>query len=409
MLSWASPVVPVLPGGEGGEVRIHDSVSGRMVAVGPDRGEARLYACGITPYDATHLGHAATYVGIDLLHRAWLDAGLRVRYAQNVTDVDDPLVERAQLVGIGWADLAAGEIQRYRDDMAALRVIPPVDLAGVVENLGVITDLIEVLRQAGAVYQVSDADFPDWYFSVGDVRALLAGTDLSVQQADQVFAERGGDPDRSGKRHRLDPLVWRLARPGEPSWASDLGAGRPGWHVECTAIALAALGPSFDVQAGGRDLSFPHHRMCAAQALSATGQRFAQTFIHAGMVGLDGQKMSKSLGNLVFVNRLLGEGVEPMAIRLVLLANHYRSDWEYHDQLLAAARTRLGRWRDAVARPTGPSAQTLLARVRQAIGSDLDAPTALALVDDWAATPGDDPAASALVRDLVDGLLGVRL
>ncbi|MFT4109629.1 cysteine--1-D-myo-inosityl 2-amino-2-deoxy-alpha-D-glucopyranoside ligase, partial [Propionicimonas sp.] len=352
MRAWSSIEVPALPDAGRGGVRVHDTLSGRLQPAGPQTGQARLYACGITPYDATHLGHAATYVAVDLLHRAWLDAGLSVRYAQNVTDVDDPLLERAEATGVDWARLATDQIELYRDDMAALRVLPPAQLDGVVENLERVTDLIEVLRERQAVYQVPDPEYPDWYFSVTKASNLLQGTGISMLEAEHVFAERGGDPDRPGKRHRLDCLVWRQARPGEPAWDSWLGRGRPGWHIECTAISLAELGENFDVQAGGRDLAFPHHPMCAAESVVATGQPMAKVFLHTGMVALDGQKMSKSLGNLVFVSRLRSDGVDPMAIRLVLLAHPYRADWEYTDAVLAAAQARLDRWRAAVARPS---------------------------------------------------------
>ncbi|MFZ0528899.1 MAG: cysteine--1-D-myo-inosityl 2-amino-2-deoxy-alpha-D-glucopyranoside ligase, partial [Propionicimonas sp.] len=345
MRAWTSSAVPTVPGGGKGRVYLHDTVSGSLQPAGPETGTARLYACGITPYDATHLGHAATYVAIDLLHRAWLDAGLTVRYAQNVTDVDDPLLERAAATGVGWAELAEEQIELYRNDMAALRVLPPAQLTGVVESLDTVTNLIGVLRDAQAVYQVPDPDYPDWYFSVTKASGLMTGTGFSMLEAEEIFGERGGDPERPGKRHRLDCLVWRQAREGEPAWDSWLGRGRPGWHVECTAIALDALGPEFDVQAGGNDLAFPHHPMCAAEARVATGQPFAKVFLHTGMVGLDGAKMSKSLGNLVFVNGLLADGADPMAVRLALLAHHYRADWEYTPAALAEAADRLRTWR----------------------------------------------------------------
>lgn len=409
MRAWTSVGVPELPGRGGGRVLLHDSLTGTLKPAGPEAGDARLYACGITPYDATHLGHAATYVGIDLLHRAWLDAGLGVRYAQNVTDVDDPLLERAAATGVGWRELAEEQVELYRQDMAALRVLPPRRLTGVVESLETVTDLIGVLRDEQAVYPVPDPEFPDWYFAVTKTSHLMQGTGISLLEAEQVFAERGGDPDRPGKRHRLDSLVWRQERPGEPAWDSWLGRGRPGWHVECTAIALDELGPEFDVQAGGSDLAFPHHPMCAAQARIATGRPFAKVFLHAGMVGLEGHKMSKSRGNLVFVSRLLAEGVEAMAVRLVLLGHSYRSDWEYTAAELDRARDRLARWRAAVARPAGAPAAAVLDAVRAALRHDLDAPAALAAIDAWAGRDGGDAAAPALVRDVADALLGVAL
>lgn len=411
MRAWMSADVPTLPGAGHGRVLVYDSLTAKLQPTGPETGEARIYACGITPYDATHLGHAATYVAVDLLYRAWLDAGLSVRYAQNVTDVDDPLLERAAATGVDWADLADEQIDLYRSDMAALRVLPPAGLTGVVESLATVTDMIGVLRDEQAVYQVPDPEYPDWYFSVTKSSNLMAGARISMLEAEEVFAARGGDPERPGKRHRLDSLVWMQARPGEPAWDSWLGRGRPGWHVECAAISIDALGEEFDVQAGGRDLAFPHHPMSAAEAGVATGRPMAKVFLHSGLVGLAGEKMSKSKGNLVFVSRLLADGADPMAVRLVVLAHHYRGDWDYTPDQLEEAQARLRRWRSAASAPSGPDADDVLAAVRTAIRDDLDAPAALAAIDAWAeqclTEGGPDAAAPALVRGLADALLGI--
>ena len=375
------------------------------VPVAPARKLARVYACGITPYDATHLGHAFTYLGVDLLNRALLDTGQEVRYVQNVTDVDDPLLERAEATGADWRELAEQQTDLFRTDMTALRVLPPDPYLGVVESLDVIIDYLQRLRTAGGLYQVDDPDYPDWYCDM--TAAELGG--LTAAEALAVFAERGGDPDRPGKRNPLDCLVWRLARPGEPAWESPLGTGRPGWHIECAAIAVSTLGAAFDVQAGGSDLAFPHHPMCAAEATAITGEPFARSYLHAGMVGFDGEKMSKSRGNLVFVSSLLVEGFDPMAIRLALLSHHYRDDWEFGYPELDAAQRRLAIWRTAFEAPAGPGAAALLTGIRGALRDDLDAPRALALMDEWAGAAGEgDPQAPAQVAAIVDALLGVR-
>src|SRR6478735_8385290 len=285
MRAWTSPDggSGALPAGvRGPEVRIFDTSTQRVREVMPTEGAARMYVCGITPYDATHLGHAATYVAFDLVNRAWRAAGHPVTYVQNVTDVDDPLLERATATGEDWRELAERETQLFRDDMTALSVIPPEHYIGAVESIPLIVDLIERLRGRGTVYEVDG----DLYFSVradprfGDV----SGYDDAQMLA--VFAERGGDPDRPGKRDPLDCLLWQAARPGEPSWETSLGAGRPGWHVECSAIAMHYLGRAFDVQGGGTDLAFPHHEMSAGEAhLAYPGDRFACHYVHAGMVG----------------------------------------------------------------------------------------------------------------------------
>ncbi len=409
MKAWSRPVVPPLPT-VAGRPRVHDTASSTLVEVGPDSGRAAgLYVCGITPYDATHLGHANTYVAFDLLNRAWLDCGVAVNYTQNVTDVDDPLLERAEATGVDWEDLAAGQVELFRTDMVALNVLPPDDYVGAVESIPLVVQLVRQLQDAGFVYPVEDAEYPDLYFACAHEPTFLAESHLDAAAARAVFGERGGDPDRPGKRDPLDCLVWRLARDGEPSWESVLGRGRPGWHIECTAIALEHLGPAFDVQGGGSDLIFPHHEMCAAEGRAATGRPFAKAFVHAGMVGYDGEKMSKSKGNLVLVSALRASGEDPMAIRLALLAHHYRTDWEYTDADLAAANVRLAAWRAAAARPTAPAASGLVDGLRAALRDDLDAPTALALVDAWASTDGDDSGAPGTFATAVDALLGVRL
>jgi L-cysteine:1D-myo-inositol 2-amino-2-deoxy-alpha-D-glucopyranoside ligase len=390
-----------------------DTATQQVVPIGPDTGTARMYVCGITPYDATHIGHANTYIAFDLLHRVWHDRGLEVNYVQNVTDIDDPLLERAADNGIDWAELAEQQTQLFREDMAALNVLAPQHYVGAVESMPLIVDLIEELRRRQAVYPVDDSEFEDLYFAQASDSEFGSLAHLSEDQAIAIFAERGGDPDRLGKKAPLDCLVWRHARAGEPRWESMLGAGRPGWHIECTAIALDRLGAGFDVQAGGSDLIFPHHEMCAAQGRVATDEPFAKAYLHSGMVGLNGEKMSKSKGNLVFVSALRASGIDPMAIRLALLAHHFREDWDWTDELLGSAQIRLNRWREAVRLDAGLNADEVLVQVRAALANDLDAPAALAAVDAWAgasvAIDSDDVEAPALVARACEALLGVAL
>ena len=400
MRSWSGPDVPSV-GGSAPELQVHDTRTRALVASTPTD-VARLYVCGITPYDATHLGHAATYLAFDLLQRQWLDRGLDVVYTQNVTDVDDPLLERATQTGENWAALAERETQLFREDMEALGILPPRHYIGAVESIELVVDLVE--RLGDSVYQVDD----DLYFDVHADPGFgqVSGLDDDAMLA--VFGERGGDPDRPGKKHPLDCLLWQAAREGEPSWESRLGRGRPGWHIECAAIALEHLGTDFDVQGGGSDLVFPHHEMSASEATVATGEPFAQAYVHAGMVALHGEKMSKSKGNLELVSRLRDAGRDPMAIRLALLAHHYRTDWEWTDAELIAAEQRLTAWRSAVARASTPSAHELIARLRAALAEDLDAPAALAAIDSWAAEEGNDDGGSE-VAEAVEALLGVKL
>jgi L-cysteine:1D-myo-inositol 2-amino-2-deoxy-alpha-D-glucopyranoside ligase len=415
MQAWPAPTVPRLTG-DGPSLHLHDTSTGALAETTPGA-TARMYVCGITPYDAAHLGHAATYLAFDLLQRSWRDAGHVVHYVQNVTDVDDPLLERATATGEDWEALAEREIAVFRTDMTALRILPPDQYVGAVAAIPLVIDLVSQLRDLGATYEVDG----DIYFSVTADPSFGSVSGLSRDEMLGLFAERGGDPDRPGKKDPLDCLLWLAARPGEPSWPSPFGDGRPGWHIECVAIALANLGMSFDVQGGGSDLVFPHHEMGASEAqVLIKNKPYARTYVHAGMVALDGEKMSKSKGNLVFVHRLRAAGHDPMAIRLALLAHHYRDDWEWTADDLTSAEQRLARWRSAVAvgspgaTSSGAESAPVVTAVRAAMANDLDAPAALASIDAWAAAAldesvGANESEATEIRDLVDALLGVAL
>ncbi len=415
MRAWASPSVPSLADrglGRGPAPTVHDTATGSRLLLAPE-GRARMYVCGITPYDATHLGHAATYVTFDVLQRVWRDAGRSVAYVQNVTDVDDPLLERAEREGLDWRELAEREIELFREDMESLRVLAPDHFPGVVESMDLVTGTVQRLREAGATYDVDG----DLYFdrTAEPDFGAVGGYDRDTMR--ELFAERGGDPDRPGKRDPLDWLLWQAERRGQPAWDSPLGRGRPGWHVECAAMAVEHLGLGFEVQAGGSDLVFPHHEMSAAEAQTAYGKRpFAQAYVHQAMVGLHGEKMSKSRGNLVLVSRLRADGVDPMAVRLGLLAHHYRTDWCWTGDHLPAAERRLAAWRSALSagdRGAHADPRPVVDAVRAALADDLDTPTALAAVDAWAKTMRSGAGAAATsartVALAVDALLGVAL
>lgn len=412
MDTWAAVDLPRLAG-QGPPLRLYDTSTARVRPTAPGA-TATMYVCGITPYDATHLGHAATYLTFDLVNRLWRDLGHDVHYVQNVTDIDDPLLERAARDQDDWVVLGMRETALFREDMEALRVLPPRHYVGAVEAMGEIAELVGKLLAAGAAYRVDDREFPDVYFDSSVTGHFGYESNYDEETMITLSRERGGDPDRPGKRHPADPLLWRTARDGEPSWESALGPGRPGWHVECAAIALNRLGPQIDVNGGGSDLIFPHHECGAAHAEAHTGVHpFARHYVHAGMIGLDGEKMSKSRGNLVFVSKLRAEGVDPNAIRLALFAGHYRTDRAWTDELLEQAQARLARWRDAASLAAGPPAADLVARLRTHLADDLDTPRALAAVDAWATEAldrrGTDESAPALVRTAVDALLGVEL
>jgi len=412
MESWSATDVPRLPGA-GQPLYLYDSARQEKHPSLPN-GRGGLYVCGITPYDATHLGHAATMITFDLINRVWRDAGHDVVYVQNVTDIDEPLLERAARDHEDWVVLAMRETALFREDMEALRIIPPEHYVGAVESIPAIAGKVQDLLERGAAYRLDDGT-GDVYFDITSAPDFGYESNLSREQMIIFAAERGGDPERVGKRDPLDPVLWRGLRPDEPSWpGGPLGPGRPGWHIECTVIAQTLIGPTIDVQGGGNDLLFPHHECSAAHAEVLSGKApFAQHYVHAGMIGLHGEKMSKSRGNLVFVSRLRADHIDPMAMRLALIADHYRADRQWTDDLLKAAEQRLARWRSAASAAAGPTGAALLSGVRAALTDDLDTPRALALVDEWAdavvAGVGEDAGAPALVAATVDGLLGVHL
>lgn len=413
MRAWQVPSVPEVPGSAPRPV-VHDTATGKPVD--PTGGEERaaLYVCGITPYDATHLGHAATYLAFDTLGRVWRDAGFEVEYAQNTTDVDDPLLERAARDGVDWRELAASQIELFRRDMEALRILPPDDYVAVTDEVERVAEAVAFLQETGYAYDVptADSEGDDVYFDVNrptEAWSLGDESGLDRETMLRLAGERGGDPDRPGKRDPLDPLLWRAARAGEPSWDTVLGAGRPGWHIECSVIAGDRLGLPISVQGGGSDLVFPHHEMSAGHAAALAHQPLANAYVHTGMIAYEGEKISKSLGNLVTVRGLLDDGADPRAIRLALLSHKYSDDWEWFDSELASAVTRLGTW-DAWASGAdaghADDAAEVVARVRARVADDLDTPGAVAAVD--TAIAGGTAVTPELV-DLVDALLGIRL
>ena len=407
MESWPAPTLPRLADlglRTGRPPRVRDTTTDGLVEITGTSGVVRMYVCGITPYDATHLGHAATYLLFDIIQRTCRDAGLAVNYVQNVTDVDDPLLTRANETGEDWVALADRETRLFREDMAALRVIPPEHYIGAVEAIPDIVQIVRQLRDRGAAYELDD----DVYFSVASAEHFGTVANLPVAEMVRLSGERGGDPQRPGKKDPLDCLLWQGARPDEPAWDSVVGPGRPGWHVECAAIALRHLGPVIDIQGGGSDLVFPHHELGAAEASVVTGAwPFAKAFVHQAMVGYEGEKMSKSRGNLVFVSRLRADGVDPMAIRLALLAHDHRRDWEWKDAELDKASARLSSWRNAFARATAPSAQPVVDAIRETLEDGIRTVDSLLVVDAWATADGTDPDAPALVAAAVDALLGI--
>ena len=393
-------------------LNLTNSASGKKESIGRKQ-LYRMYVCGITPYDATHLGHAATYLTFDLINRYLTASGSEVRYVQNITDIDDPLLERAKRDGVDWTDLAHQQIDLFRSDMINLRVIPPAHYIGAVDAIPLVTDAIEKLSSKDSIYSVEH----DLYFKVHADVQFGQRSHLSQEKMMEIFAERGGDPTRVGKIDPLDCLVWMSQRPNEPGWPSPFGTGRPGWHIECTAIAIKYLEPSpsedalIDIQGGGSDLIFPHHEMCAAQAQILTGKPLASTYVHAGMIGLDGEKMSKSKGNLVFVSKLVAAGRDPMAIRWALMKDHYRQDRMWTDELLVAAESELIALRSCLAQTDVAPTSDLIEKIVDALSDDLNTKGVISVLNTWVerTQSGDTGGDAQSLVGALDALLGIKL
>jgi L-cysteine:1D-myo-inositol 2-amino-2-deoxy-alpha-D-glucopyranoside ligase len=386
-----------------GVVRLYDTARREVAPLDPGP-VATLYSCGITPYDSAHLGHAQVYLTFDVLQRRLRDLGHETRCVRNVTDVDDDILRKARELGVHYLDLAAEEIARFDADMAALGLIAAWSEPRATSAIAEILTLIGSVLESGHAYQAGGAV----YFDVTTFERFGALSHLDQPTMLVMAAEHGGNPDDPNKRNPLDFVLWQPSLPDEPSWESRWGPGRPGWHIECSALALRELGETVDVHGGGRDLVFPHHECETAQSESVTGRPFVRHWLHVGLVGLDGTKMSKSLGNLVFVGDLVKEW-EPTAIRLALLHHHYRPDWEWTDEDMPRAAARLRAWRATslgVAPPDAPDTGAPMADpgldlVRSFLDDDLDTPGALAALDAEAA------AGRSVVRGA--GLLGVTL
>lgn len=369
----------------------------------------KIYVCGITPYDATHLGHAATYVAFDLINRYQHLAGNRLDFVENITDIDDPLLVRAKRDSIDWKVLAENQIDLFLTDMTALRVIPPNHLVTVTSSMKIIEDFITLLDQRGFLYQIEN----DHYFSV---ESFLGEMPLSTDEAIKIFSERGGDPERAGKRHPLDPVVWMAHQGDDPSWESKFGLGRPGWHVECTAIAVHYLDsvnadPIIQIQGGGSDLIFPHHYMSEQIVRAAYGRGFANNYVHSAMIHLDGEKMSKSKGNLVFVSKLLSQGFDPMVIRWALLSGHYQQDRSWSDELLQKSTSEVSLLRSVLAQSEVAETEELIQSIVFDLANNLDTPAALRRLIAWAKLSQSSPKVneSGLVSRGIDSLLGLAL
>jgi L-cysteine:1D-myo-inositol 2-amino-2-deoxy-alpha-D-glucopyranoside ligase len=376
----------------------------------------KMYVCGITPYDATHLGHAATYLTFDLINRYLSLSGTKVDFVENITDIDDPLFERAKRDNQSWSELGSSQVALFESDMTSLRVLPPRNYVSVTEAMDSIIIAIERLVDEGFTYELSG----NIYFRISP---YLESLPITLEAAIEIFAQRGGDPERSGKQHPLDPILWVANKDGEPGWNSKMGFGRPGWHIECSVIALENLvGPDYleeqsgvsktiSLQGGGTDLIFPHHFMSTALAKALTKEDFAQAYLHAAMVGLDGEKMSKSKGNLVFVSKLLKEGIDPMTLRHALLSERYSEDRMWSQETLQQSEERVVRLRSALSRIECAPTDGVIQLIAQSIADDLNTPTALDVLDKWASESlvGKSGGSVGEISRFIDNALGLAL
>lgn len=378
-------------------MRLYDTAQRQVVPFTP--GETVLmYTCGITPYDATHLGHAATFLVYDVLQRRLIDLGHKVKCVRNVTDVDDPLFAKARELGVHYLDLAAGEEARFNRDMEALEALPVFSTPRASSAIADIRGFIGMVLDRGYAYAVDGSV----YFDISKFPSFGEVSHYSHEQMIEFARQRGGNVDDPNKRHPLDFVLWHPSADDEPAWDTMWGAGRPGWHIECSALALRELGTTIDLHGGGSDLIFPHHECERAQSEAATGEPFVRHWMHVAMVYMDGHKMSKSLGNLVFVDKLRTQ-FDPRSIRLGVIEHHYRTEWEWEDTLMPRNHERLGAWLSSVGGNTG----TVLDEVREHLDDDLDTPGAVRAIDRAAAAGVDVSGAAALIGVRLDRALTI--
>ena len=368
-------------------MRLFDTSRREIVDFVPSA-EVLMYTCGITPYDATHFGHATVYTQYDVLQRRLIDRGHTVKCVRNVTDVDDPLFAKARELGVHYLDLAASEEARFQSDMIALNNLPVFSEPRASSAIAEIRKLIAAVIDAGNAYVAGGSV----YFDITTIDTFGEISNYSHERMIDYARQRGGNVEDPNKRNPLDFVLWHPSADDEPSWDTPWGPGRPGWHIECSALALRDLGPTIDLHGGGTDLIFPHHECERAQSEAATGQPFVKHWMHIAMVSMGGEKMSKSLGNLVFVSDLR-TAWDARAIRLVILNKHYRNEWEWNDALMPEASDRLDRW---TAGQNGVGGD-VLGDVRACLDYDLDGPGAVAAIDRGASNGHEIVAAAALL------------
>ena len=378
-----------------------DSKTHQNNPIGQANKKVQIYVCGITPYDSAHLGHAFTYLTFDLVIRTLNFIGRKTNYVQNITDIDDPLFERARQSGSKWQSIVESQLDVYRSDMSALNILPPDHFVGVMENMELIISRIGQTISNDLSYQIGT----EWYFKTDPAKLSKLVESIPKNELLLMAKERGCDTDRQGKINALDPIIWKASKEDEPTWKEEFGTGRPGWHIQCISLANKYAELPLDIQGGGKDLIFPHHSMSEEQNSALGFGELALNYCHVGMVSYQGSKMSKSKGNLVFVHQLISEGISPMVIRLALMMHHWRSDWEYKNELIEDAKQTFG---DLSIKFRGKFvSQSDQDKIIEIMLNDLDVPKALSFLKE--VKPLSESTNNVSIDLLLEALLGLKL
>ena len=378
-----------------------DSKTQQNNPIGQANKKVQIYVCGITPYDSAHLGHAFTYLTFDLVIRTLNFIGKKTNYVQNITDIDDPLFERARQSGANWQSIVQSQLEVYRSDMSALNILPPDHFVGVMENMELIISRIGQTISNDLSYQIGT----EWYFKTDPAKLSKLVESIPNNELLLMAKERGCDTDRQGKINALDPIIWKASKEDEPNWKEEFGTGRPGWHIQCISLANKYAELPLDIQGGGKDLIFPHHSMSEEQNSALGFGELALNYCHVGMVSYQGSKMSKSKGNLVFVHQLISEGISPMVIRLALMMHHWRSDWEYKNELIEDARQTFG---DLSIKLSGKFvSQSDQDKIIEIMLNDLDVPKVLSFLKE--VKPLSESTNNVSIDLLLEALLGLKL
>jgi len=378
-----------------------DSKTHQNNPIGQSNKKVQIYVCGITPYDSAHLGHAFTYLTFDLVIRTLNFIGKKTNYVQNITDIDDPLFERARQSGSNWQSIVESQLDVYRSDMSALNILPPDHFVGVMENMELIISRIGQTISNDLSYQIGT----EWYFKTDPAKLSKLVESIPNNELLLMAKERGCDTDRQGKINALDPIIWKASKEDEPNWKEEFGIGRPGWHIQCISLANKYAELPLDIQGGGKDLIFPHHSMSEEQNSALGFGELALNYCHVGMVSYQGSKMSKSKGNLVFVHQLIAEGISPMVIRLALMMHHWRSDWEYKNELIEDARQTFG---DLSIKLSGKFvSQSDQDKIIEIMLNDLDVPKVLSFLKE--VKPLSESTNNVSIDLLLEALLGLKL